>query len=413
MKKLTYKFSNSSTDYYLDYGFSQLKKVTDQKATVLITDENIYKAHIKRFNGWNTIVLRSGEEFKVQATVDSIIEKLIEMEADRKTTLVGIGGGVITDITGYVASVYMRGLRFGFVPTTILSLVDASIGGKNGIDVGMYKNMVGIICQPAFILHDISFLKTLPQVEWENGFAEIIKHACIKDTAMFAELEKNSLKHYKGNKKSICELIKRNAIIKTKVVQKDEFENGERRLLNFGHTIGHALETQYELLHGQAISIGMTYACHISEKLTGFKQTERVASLLRKYNLPAYASFNKQKVFDVLKMDKKRVKGEMNFVLLQKIGKGVVKSISLKQLEKIIQDFIVVKVTIQPSQLKGNIQAPASKSSMQRALAAALLTKGKTIISNPGHSNDDKAIMNVIKALGASIEKINDRIDNK
>ncbi len=339
MKKLTYKFSNSSTDYYLANGISHLKKITDPKATVLITDENVYNAHTKRFKGWNTIVLKPGEEYKVQATVDALIEKLIEMEADRKTTLVGVGGGVITDISGYVASVYMRGLRFGFVPTSVLSLVDASIGGKNGIDIGIYKNMVGLIRQPAFILHDMIFLNSLPQVEWENGFAEIIKHACIKDAAMFAELEKNSLKNYQGRQKSICELIQRNVVIKTKVVQKDEFEKGERRLLNFGHTIGHALETQYELLHGQAISIGMTYACHISEQLTGFKQTGRVVSVLEKYNLPTYASFNKQKVFDVLKMDKKRERKEMNYVLLERIGKGVVKSISLKQLERIIQDL--------------------------------------------------------------------------
>ena len=336
MKKITYKFYNSFTDYYLSYGISHLKKITDQKATVLITDEHVYNAHTKRFKGWDTIVLKPGEEYKVQATVEAIIEKLIEMEADRKTTLVGVGGGVITDITGYVASVYMRGLRFGFVPTSVLSLVDASIGGKNGIDVGVYKNMVGVIRQPAFILHDMVFLNSLPQVEWENGFAEIIKHACIKDATMFAELEKNSLKNYQGRQRSICELIQRNAIIKTKVVQKDEFEKGERRLLNFGHTIGHALENQYELLHGQAISIGMTYACHISEQLTGFRQTSKVVGMLEKYNLPTYASFNKQKVFDVLKMDKKRERKEMNYVLLEKIGKGVLRSISLKQLEKII-----------------------------------------------------------------------------
>ena len=337
MNKLTYKFSNSSTDFYLAHGISHLKKITDQKATVLITDENVFNAHAKRFKGWNTIVLKPGEEFKVQATVDAVIEKLIEMQADRKTTLVGVGGGVITDITGYVASVYMRGLRFGFVPTSILSLVDASIGGKNGIDVGLYKNMVGVIRQPSFILHDMGFLNTLPQVEWENGFAEIIKHACIKDAAMFAELERSNLNIYQGRQKLICDLIQRNTIIKTKVVQKDEFEKGERRLLNFGHTLGHALETQYELLHGQAISIGMTYACHISEQLTGFKQTERVVNVLEKYNLPTYASFNKQKVFNVLKMDKKRERKEMNYVLLKRIGKGVVKSIPLKQLEKIIQ----------------------------------------------------------------------------
>lgn len=339
MKHLKINFTSDATDFYFTSGISHLKKITDQKATVLITDENIYKANTKRFKGWNTIVLKPGEEYKVQATVDAVIEKLIEMEADRKTTLVGVGGGVITDITGYVASVYMRGLRFGFVPTSVLALVDASIGGKNGIDVGMYKNMVGVIRQPAFILHDMVFLNTLPKVEWENGFAEIIKHACIKDAAMLAELERNSLKTYQGKQKSICELVQRNVIIKTKVVQKDEFEKGERRLLNFGHTIGHALETQYELLHGQAIAIGMTYACHISEQLTGFKQTEKVVRVLEKYNLPTYASFNRQKVFEVLKMDKKRERKEMNYVLLEKIGKGVVKNISLNQLEKIITNL--------------------------------------------------------------------------
>ncbi len=339
MKHLKIKFSSASADFYLASGISHLRKITEARAAVLITDENIYNAHTKRFKGWNTIVLKPGEEYKVQSTADAIIEQLIEMEADRKTTLVGVGGGVITDITGYVASVYMRGLRFGFVPTSVLGLVDASIGGKNGIDVGAYKNMVGVIRQPSFILHDMAFLKSLPQQEWENGFAEVIKHACIKDAAMFAELEKNSLKTYQSSQKAICSLVERNALIKTKVVQKDEFEKGDRRLLNFGHTLGHALETQYELLHGQAVSIGMTYACHISEQLCGFRQTEKVVSLLTKYNLPTYATFDKQKVFNVLKMDKKRERKDMNYVLLERIGKGVVKSISLKQLEKIIGEF--------------------------------------------------------------------------
>ena len=339
MKKLTYKFGSSSTDFYLAYGISHLKKITDPANTIIVTDENIYNAHEKRFSNWNTMVLQAGEEFKIQATVDNIVQQLIAMEADRKTTLVGVGGGVITDLAGYAASVYMRGIRFGFIPTTVLGMVDASIGGKNGIDVGVYKNLVGIIRQPSFILHDMVFLNSLPDSEWENGFAEIIKHACIKDAAMFSELEIKSLKHYQSKQKSICDLVQRNAMIKAAVVKKDEFEKEDRRLLNFGHTLGHALENQYELSHGQAISIGMTYACHISEQLTGFKQTEKVVNLLEQYGLPTYASFNKQKVFDVLKMDKKRERKEMNYVLLEKIGKGVVKSISLKQLEKIIQNL--------------------------------------------------------------------------
>lgn len=335
----TFKFSNASTNFYFDSSFSQLKKTTDKRSAIIITDENVFKAHQNKFRGYNCIVLKPGEEFKIQQTVDSIVETLIEMQADRKSVLIGVGGGVITDLTGYVASVYMRGIRFGFVPTSVLALVDASIGGKNGIDVGQYKNLVGIIRQPSFILHDVSLLQSLPKTEWENGFAEIIKHACIKDAAMFNQLQNTSLQDYMKNKKLLTELIKRNAIIKIKVVQKDEFEKGDRRLLNFGHTLGHAIETQYELLHGQAISIGMTYACHISEQLTGFDQTESVVNLLGQYNLPTYAAFDKKKVFEVLKMDKKRVQKEMNFVLLDKIGKAVVQPIGLNKLEKMISNL--------------------------------------------------------------------------
>lgn len=336
LKAQKFTFSNATVQYYFAAGFAALKHIVDIKHTVLITDEHIYALHEKRFKGWNTIVLKAGEEFKVQQTVDAVIDELISMEADRKTTLVGVGGGVITDITGYVAAVYMRGIRFGFVPTSLLALVDASIGGKNGIDVGVYKNLVGIIRQPDFLLHDMQFLNTLPQSEWENGFAEIIKHACIKDAAMFKQLEQHSFRTYQGKKKEICALVQRNALIKTKVVQKDEFETGDRKLLNFGHTLGHALENQYELSHGQAVSIGMTYACHISEQLTGFKQTEKVVQLLEKYNLPTYAEFDKQKALEVLKHDKKRERTTMNYVLLDKIGKGVVKNIPLTDLQEII-----------------------------------------------------------------------------
>ena len=339
MKKRTYKFSNSSVDYYLAGGISHLKEITEQKNTIIVTDDNVYRAHEKRFKNWKTIVLKPGEEYKVQRTADSIIEQLIGMEADRKTTLVGVGGGVITDMTGYVASVYMRGIKFGFVPTTLLSMVDASIGGKNGIDLGVYKNIVGVIRQPAFILHDMIFLNTLPPHEWENGFAEIIKHACIKDASMFRDLETGSLAKYKSGKKAICELIQRNALIKTKVVQQDEFEKGDRKLLNFGHTLGHALENQYDLSHGYAISIGMTYASRISRQLNGFKDSARVVYLLEKYGLPVHLEFDRQKVFDVLKMDKKREKTEMNYVLLEKIGKGVIRSIPVAELETIIKEL--------------------------------------------------------------------------
>jgi 3-dehydroquinate synthase len=336
MDKQTFKFSNSSTDFYFAGGISHLKEIVDVKNAVFITDENVFNHHQKRFKGYNTIVLKAGEEFKIQPTVDSIVEQLIAFEADRKTILIGVGGGVITDLTGYVASIYMRGIKFGFIPTTLLALVDASIGGKNGIDVGVYKNIVGVTKQPSFILHDLIFLNTLPESEWQSGFAEIIKHACIKDAAMFKELQSHSLKYYTSKKKETSLLIQRNAKIKLKVVQQDEFEQGERKLLNFGHTLGHALENQYELSHGQAISIGMTYAANISEELLKFKQADAVTEVLEQYGLPTYAKFDSKKVFDVLKMDKKRVQADINYILLEKIGKGIVLPIPLIDLESII-----------------------------------------------------------------------------
>ena len=339
MNKQTYKFSSSSVDYYLANGISHLKEIIDPASAIVITDENVFNAHTKRFKNWRTIVLKAGEEYKIQATVDKLIEQLIGMGADRRSVLSGVGGGVITDITGYAASVYMRGIRFGFIPTTILSMVDASIGGKNGIDVGLYKNMVGVIRQPSFILHDMVFVNSLPQHEWENGFAEIIKHACIKDAAMFRQLEANSLKNYQSRKTLLCMLIQRNAILKTKVVQKDEFESGDRKLLNFGHTLGHAIENMYALPHGHAVAIGMVAACRISEQLCGFKQTDSVVALLSKYGLPVYIEFDKAKAFDILQKDKKKVNSTMSYVLLEKIGRGVIKSIPIKELESIINEL--------------------------------------------------------------------------
>lgn len=339
MKKLSYTFSNSSTQFYFDADFSFLEKLVNKDNSVLITDENIFNANKKKFDGWSAIVLNPGEEFKIQTTVDEIIEQLISFEADRKTFLVGVGGGVVTDLTGYVAAIYMRGISFGFVPTSVLSMVDAAVGGKNGIDVGVFKNIVGTIRQPQFLLYDYSFLKSLPQPEWVNGFAEIIKHACIKEARLFKLLETKKLKDFQKDIKSTGTLIQKNVQIKATVVQADEFEKNERRLLNFGHTLGHAIENLYELSHGKAIAIGMTAASRISEKLTGFKEADRVMYLLDRYTLPTLAEFDKKKAMEILKMDKKKVSTAMNYVLLEKIGKGIVRQIPLQQLEELINDL--------------------------------------------------------------------------
>lgn len=339
MKKRTFTFSRTAVDYYFNADFSYLEKLVNKENTVLITDEHVFSKHKSKFRGWNTIVLKPGEEYKIQPTVDGVINQLIAFGADRKTTLVGVGGGVVTDITGYVAGIYMRGIPFGFVPSSLLAMVDASIGGKNGIDVGVYKNMVGLIRQPGFLLFDYSLLRTLPKNEWENGFAEIIKHACIKDLAMFRLLQQHKISDFKKDPQLLASLIERNVLIKTKVVVNDEFEQGERKLLNFGHTLGHAIENMYELSHGQAISIGMAYAAVMSQQLKGFTGTEELVSLLSKYGLPTFAKFDTKKAFRVLMKDKKKDNVSINYILLSKTGKGVVQPLLLVQLQEILKQF--------------------------------------------------------------------------
>src|SRR6476660_6434841 len=308
MIKKVFQFSNSSSTYYFDTSFDHLEKLTSKDNTVIITDENVFQKNQKKFKGWKTIVIKAGEQHKHQQTVDSIIEQLIEYGVNRKSFIVGVGGGVVTDIAGYVAGVYMRGVKFGFVPTSILAMVDAAIGGKNGIDVGVYKNMVGLIRQPAFLLYDYSFLKSLPNKEWINGFAEIIKHACIKDAAMFKSLERHKLRDFQKDNELLNKLIQRNALIKSKVIQQDEFEQGDRKLLNYGHTLGHAIENTYHLPHGYAVTIGMVVAAYLSENLVRFKDVKRVASLIVQYDLPAFYKFDTEKGIEVMQADKKRVK---------------------------------------------------------------------------------------------------------
>ncbi|MFN4315039.1 MAG: 3-dehydroquinate synthase [Chitinophagaceae bacterium] len=335
-KKKKIQFGSGATDFYFASSISRLKEITEPRHTVLITDSNIQQAHARRFKPWRVLVLEPGEKHKKQATVDRMVQQLIDWEVDRKTVLVGVGGGVVTDITGYLASVYMRGLRFGFLPTSLLALVDASIGGKNGVDVGDYKNLVGVIRQPNFILHDMAFLRSLPETEWRNGFAEIIKHACIRDAALFRELETLSLRHFQKRQKSVCDLVQRNALLKAKVVQADETEQGDRRLLNFGHTLGHAIETKYNLMHGEAVAIGMNFAARLSEKLLKFKEALRVEKLIERYGLPAKLDFDRERTFEILKMDKKRERAVMNYVLLEKLGKGKVKAIEMDRLREFI-----------------------------------------------------------------------------
>jgi len=336
-----YEFSGRQVDVFFDADFSLLKEKLSREKTVFITDENVFAAHQDKFIGWQLIIIKAGEFFKNQQAVDTIIEQLIALHADRQSFIVGVGGGVVTDITGFVASIYMRGVKFAFVPTTVLAMVDASIGGKNGIDVGVYKNLVGVINQPDFLWYDYSFLRTLPFQEWVNGFAEIIKHACIKDAPLFEYLEHHTVNDFQVSAEEIGELIRRNVAIKLDIVVRDERETGERKLLNFGHTIGHAIENTSRLPHGHAISIGMVAACRISEAIAGFDAaaTTRVTRLLQQYELPVTFLADSTQTWEILLHDKKRRGNALSFVVLNTIGKAAIQSIPLDQLHQIFNSL--------------------------------------------------------------------------
>lgn len=339
MLKKSFTFTSSTVLYYFDADFSYLHNLVHKDRAILIVDANFAQKNKKKLNGWRMITIPSGEQQKVQATIDNIVDQLIAMGADKTTILIGVGGGVVTDMTGYVASIFLRGVQFAFVPTTVLAMTDAAIGGKNGINIGLYKNMVGLIRQPLFILYDYSLLRTLPKEEWVNGFAEVIKHACIHDAAMFSLLEAQKITYFQKDLPQLAKLIQRNVLIKTKTVQKDEFETGERKLLNFGHTIGHAIENLYHIPHGHAVSIGIGVACKISEQLTGFKQTDKVISLLRQYGLPPQFSFDKEAVWQLLLADKKISTGSIHYVVLNKIGKASTLLLPLEKLQTLIQQL--------------------------------------------------------------------------
>jgi len=306
-----------------------LDKFLPTEDVIVITDEVVNE--LCKFK-YPTIVIGTGEKIKNLKTIEYIIEELLKLEADKSTFLLGVGGGIVTDITGFVASIYKRGLRFGFIPTTLLAQVDASIGGKNGVNFNKYKNIIGVINQPKLIFYDMNLLKTLSRKETICGFGEIIKHAIIADKKMFKYLEKIYNKTI--TKKSLKKLLLNSLKIKSDIVNKDETEKGIRKILNFGHTFGHAIEkTSDEYLHGEAIGIGMTIASKISlnKGYINEKTYDRIIDILKNYGLPTEVP--NENLIKVIKNDKKRNNLKIDLILIKGIGKPVIESIKIDKID--------------------------------------------------------------------------------
>ena len=341
MKVVNIKSAAAGADSVIMIGerLQNLTKHLPVKAPIIITDGNVKNLWGRHFPPGPVITIATGETIKTIDTVRYIYEQLLAVEADRSSFIVGIGGGIVCDIAGFAASTYMRGVRFGFVSSTLLSQVDASVGGKNGVNLGGYKNIVGVFNQPEFVICDLDLLQTLPQSEILSGFAEIIKHGAIADRDLFAYLEENCDRALSLEQAVIEKLVYASVIIKSSIVNRDEKEKGERRKLNFGHTFGHAIEKITQIRHGEAVSVGMALASELSVKRGALpsENSTRIVRLLEEFGLPVRLQFDGQKVLEAIRMDKKREGNLIYFVLLSDIGRAYVEEIAIQELEELVK----------------------------------------------------------------------------
>ena len=316
-----------------------LSEILPKKRIIVISDTNIDRTHHDLIAPYEHILIGLGEQAKTFVTLDDIYRKLIEMGADRSTFILGIGGGIVTDIAGFVASTYMRGVEFGFVTTTLLGLVDASVGGKNGVNVGGFKNMVGVFSQPRFVVCDASLLATLPQREFRAGLAEVIKTAILGNATLFEILEQTSFDALRSDTALLEEVIARCVEVKASVVAEDECESGRRRILNLGHTIAHAIEkSTNKMNHGEAVAVGLHHITQVAlaENLISQSDAARILALVERYGFDTALPVERKQLFNAIKGDKKRTGDALHIILPIGIGKVVDRLYSFEKLGEML-----------------------------------------------------------------------------
>ena len=312
--------------------FTEIQQLRNQYLFLLI-DEEVNALYHEKFSSFNKIIIPSGEINKNLGTIENIGRQLIDKGADRSSYIIGVGGGLACDVAGFTASVYMRGVRFGYIATTLLAQVDASIGGKNGVNLDGYKNMIGIFRQPDFICCDTAFFSTLPQKEWASGLSEVVKYGAIRQKTLFQYMEKNIHLLKDQNSKIVKHLVSESARTKVKIVESDEQEIGIRKILNFERLSG--------LMHGEAVSIGMVLASRLSVNYGYLKshEAERLGTLLKSVGLPITTSIDHMELFETLQKDKKRHGEELHLILLKGRGDANIKKIKLRDLKDSIYDL--------------------------------------------------------------------------
>lgn len=316
----------------------ELSGFLPEKRVIVITDSNVHRRYGKVIEHFDHIIIGMGETNKTLVTMEKIYHELIEMDADRECFILGFGGGIVTDVAGFAASTFMRGLSFGFIASTLLAQVDASVGGKNGVNMEGYKNMVGTFNQPDFVLCDTSLLRTLPEREFRAGLAEIIKAGIIADPELFELFENHSFEDFRNDGKLLTRAITAAIKVKAGVVERDEREAGERKLLNLGHTFGHAVEkSTHSFLHGEAVAIGIAMACDLSVMLgiMAHEDAAHIKGVIERMGLPLESGVDAKRLMKVMKHDKKRDREYINMVLPIAVGKCEIRRMPIAELESI------------------------------------------------------------------------------
>jgi 3-dehydroquinate synthase len=336
-------------DIVLHYDITKLSEeimkldITNKKICI-VSDTNVSELYLsdvvnllkEKAKVIETFIFPAGESSKHLETVYSLYEHLIQCNFDRKDLLIALGGGVVGDLTGYGAATYLRGINFIQMPTSLLAMVDSSIGGKTGVDFHAYKNMIGAFHQPKLVYMNLSSLLSLSDKQYYSGFGEIIKHGLIKNKDYYNWLKDHSDKIKSRDLETLREMVYQSCLIKRDVVEKDPKELGDRALLNFGHTIGHAIEKllDFRYLHGECVAVGMVASSYISYKRNYITKEEfdDIINLIKSYNLPISVSgLSAEEILQVMTYDKKQESGKLKFILLSEIGNAVIDTTVTKE----------------------------------------------------------------------------------
>jgi len=331
LEKIIINTPGSRSEILVGENWESVTGLLPQRGVVIITDDNVRRLYGDRFPKVPLLTVSPGEGSKKLEVIEYLAEKLLEAGIDRTGFILAVGGGVVCDLAGFLASIYMRGIRCGYVSSSLLSQVDASTGGKNGVNLGGTKNILGNIRQPEFVICDPAMLLTLPEQEYLSGLAELIKTAVIGDKELFDLIDRSYKEIMDRDCNLLTVLVAKSVNFKASVVSEDEKETGLRRILNFGHTYGHAVEMQKSAKHGFAVASGMELATDFSfaKGFISLGEKDRIVNLLKRFGLLEKHNIPDDQIDQLILHDKKKTGTDIHFVFTEGIGKAIVKKVSV------------------------------------------------------------------------------------